>query len=176
MKRIVLVNGLIAGAIVSAMLLISSPLIQKGVIDFDHGMLIGYASMVLALSMIFFGVKTYRDQYQNGVISFGQGFKVGILIALVAAVLYGITWEIYYNTAAGDFTEFYTQHYLQNLKDEGASEVEIATARSEMESWNELYKNPFIRFATTLTEILPVGLIISLIVAAILRKREILTA
>ncbi|MBT1704787.1 DUF4199 domain-containing protein [Chryseosolibacter indicus] len=176
MKKVVLINGVIAGSIVSIMLLISTPLLKNGVIDFDSGMLIGYASMVLAMSMIFVGIKTYRDHYKSGVITFLQGFKIGILIALVAAVIYATTWEFYYNLAASDFTEFYTQHYLDKMKSEGASEAELSQALKEMENFNATYKNPVLRFAITLTEILPVGLIITLISAAVLRKRQILPA
>jgi hypothetical protein len=174
MKRIILINGLVAGVIVSAMLLINHPLVERGVLDMDSGMIVGYASMVIALSMIFFGIKTFRDQYNKGSISFGQGFKVGILIAVVAALLYCITWEVYYNVAAGDFLEQYTRYYLEQMKEEGKSEAEINEAKIEMEKFNEQYKNPIIRFGVTLTEILPVGLLITLISAAILRKREVL--
>jgi hypothetical protein len=77
MKKIILVNGLIAGVIVSAMILISLPLQQQGIIDTRNGMLVGYTSMVIALSTIFFGIKTYRDQHLGGSISFWQAAKIG---------------------------------------------------------------------------------------------------
>lgn len=177
MKKIIITNGLIAGAIVSLMFVISYPLMEKGILDYDSGMITGYASMVIALSVIFFGIKTYRDQYQNGAITFGQGFKIGILIALIAGVMYALTWEVYYNTVAQDFTQKYTEHYMEKMKARGASEAEMKTTLAEMESFNELYKNPVVRFLWTLgMELMPVGLIITLISAAILRKREVLPA
>ena len=76
--------------------------------------------------MVFVGIKSYRDQHQKGVITFGRGFVVGILITLIASVMYASTWEIYYNTVASDFMEKYTTSYLEKMKREGASDAEIA--------------------------------------------------
>jgi hypothetical protein len=176
MKRVIIVHGLIAGTIVSGMLLVSQPLIESGTLNFDNGMVVGYASMVVALSMVFFGIKAYRDQHQKGAITFGQAFGVGILITLLASLLYASTWEVYYNIAGSDFMNQYTQYYLEKLEQEGASAGELNTARLEMEKSNEYYKNPVIRFGITLLEILPVGIVITLISSAILKKREILAS
>lgn len=176
MKKIILVNGLIAGAIVSSMFLISYPLLKNGTLDMNSGMLVGYTSMVISLSVIFFGIKTYRDQYLNGHITFGTGFKIGILITLIASIVYASFWLIFSYTVATDFTEFYTKSYLNDLKSTGASEAEIKVAATDMENWNKLYENPAIRFVVTLTEIFPVGLVITLIAAGILRKKQILPA
>src|SRR5690349_3829626 len=126
MKKIILVNGVIAGIIVSAMLLISHPLVERGTISIDNGMIVGYASMVIALSMVFFGIKAYRDQYQNGSISFGKGFQIGILIALIASLLYATTWEIYYNVTESDFMQQYTKYSIEKMQREGATEAAIA--------------------------------------------------
>jgi hypothetical protein len=176
MTRIILINGLIAGVIVSALMLVSHPLIENGTISYDNGMWVGYASMVLALSMIFVGIKTYRDHVLRGVISFGRACKVGLLITLVASVIYAFTWDIYYRVAAEDFTEKYTEHYLEKMQNEGASQEEIRSMETEMENFNKLYENTFIRFGITLMEILPVGIVITLLSAAILRRREVLPA
>lgn len=172
MKKVIITYGLIGGVIVSAIMLGSHPLLDKGIINYDNGMLIGYGSMVIALSMVFFGVKSYRDQHAGGAISFWQGVKIGMLITLVASVMYALTWEVYYNTAAGDFTEKYTQHYIDKMASEGASQAAIDEKRAEMESFNELYENPLIRFGVTLMEILPVGVIITFLSAGLLRRRE----
>lgn len=176
MKKVIITYGLIGGVIVSAIMLGTHPLLEKGIINYDNGMLIGYSSMVIALSMVFFGVKSYRDQYSGGTISFWQGVKIGMLITLLASVMYALTWEVYYNTAASDFTEKYTQHYVDKMTREGASQAEIDQMRAEMASFNEMYKNPLIRFGVTLMEILPVGVIITFLSAALLRKREVLPA
>ena len=176
MKKIIITHGLIAGAIVSVIMLGTQPLMEKGILNFDNGMFVGYASMVISLSMIFVGIKSYRDQHLNGSISFIQGLKIGLLITVIACVMYAITWEFYYNTFVPDFTERYTQHYLDKMAANGASADAIQKARTEMESFNEMYKNPLIRFGVTMTEMLPVGVIVTLISAALLRKRQILPA
>jgi len=172
MKRIIIVNGLIAGAIVSAMLLISMPLHKSGILNFDSGMLTGYASMVIALSMIFFGIKSYRDAHQGGVITFLQGLKIGLLITLIAAILYAITWEFYFAMDGGSFMASYSEYYLNKMAAEGASETKIIEAKKEMDDFNQMYKNPAIRFAMTLAEILPVGILITLFASLVLRKKQ----
>jgi hypothetical protein len=176
MRKIVIVYGLIAGVIVSALMFISFPLQQAGIITYDYGMLVGYTSMVIALSMVFFGIKTYRDQQLDGKITFVQGLKAGLLITAIASVMYALSWEVFYTNFASDFMERYTDHYMNKMAANGASAVELNAERAKFESLGEMYKNPFIRFGMTLAEILPVGVLITLISAALLRKREILPA
>lgn len=176
MKKIVLINGIIAGLIVSGIMIISHPLIDDGTLSYDSGMLVGYASMVLALSMVFVGIKSYRDHVLRGVISFGKAFKIGLLITLIASLMYAVTWDIYYRVAARDFSEKYAAHYIDKMEKEGASAGEISAMRLEMQEFNVLYENAFVRFGITLMEILPVGLVVTLLSAAVLRKREVLSA
>jgi hypothetical protein len=176
MKKIIITYGLIGGAIVSVLMLISFPLVEKGAISFDNGMFVGYTTMVIALSMIFFAVKTYRDQHLNGSISFWTAFKIGIWITVIASFMYAITWEGYYNFAAQDFTEKYTAHYIDKMEKEGASAAEIEVMKKEMADFNVMYENIFVRFPISLGEILPVGLLVTLISAAVLRKKEIFPA
>ena len=170
MKRIVLVNGVIAGLMVSGILILTHFMVEDGTIGYDNARLVGYASMVLAFSMIFAGIKKYRDELWNGIISFGQAVKVGLLITVVASVIYAVTWDIYYQGAASDFSEKYAAHYLEKMRKEGATQEEIASMQTEMEAFNEMYENTFIRFGITLIEILPVGLIITLISALMLKR------
>jgi ethanolamine transporter EutH len=174
MKKIIITYGIIAGTIVSAMLAISMPLYQKGTLNLDHGELLGYATMVVALSLIFFAVKSYRDNQLNGVISFGNGLKVGLLITLVAAVVYILTWEVIYQNLDESFFAKLGEYSFDKLKNAGATETELAEARQKMNDFNEMYKNPVVRAAVTLMEIAPVGIIISLLSAAVLRKKQFL--
>ncbi len=179
MRKVVLIFGLLAGTIVSIFLFVSTALMKEGTINFDNGEIVGYATMIIALSMIFFGIKSYRDNYQNGAITFGKGFQVGILITLVASLMYALSWETYYQTQPDDqpsFMDKYVEHSINKMRDDGASETEIKLATQEMENMAELYKNPLIRFGFTLVEILPVGLLITLISAGLLRKRAFLPA
>jgi hypothetical protein len=174
MKRIILIYGLIAGVIVAAMMFITMPMYNSGSLNVDNGELVGYTTMVIALSMIFFGVKSYRDNHQNGEITFGKGFKIGILIALIASVMYALAWEVTYNNMSGDFMEKMTVHYIEKMKKSGASEQELQAAKEKWEGYSAYYKNPITRFGLTLMEILPVGVVIALATAALLMKKNFL--
>jgi hypothetical protein len=173
MKKIVLVYGLIAGAIVGGMMLITMPLYEKGTLDIKNGEIVGYTTMVVALSLIFFGVKSFRDQYAKGVITFGKGLRVGILITVVASVMYALAWEISFHRMSAAYVDKMGQEYVAKLKEKGTSDAEI----QKMDEQFQVYKSNFpIRFGVTLIEIFPVGLIISLICAGLLRKKEFLTS
>ncbi|GAB3955228.1 DUF4199 domain-containing protein [Spirosoma harenae] len=176
MRKNVLTYGLIAGIIESGMFAVTIPLWQSEVITFDNSIWVGYTTMVIALSLIFFGIKSYRDNHLGGVISFGTAFKIGLFITLIASLLYCITWEICYNTIFSDFMVLYGRHMQKALQTSGASAVDIAKKMAEFQQSAEAYKNPVIRFDMTFMEIFPVGLIITLISAGLLRKREFLSA
>lgn len=177
MKKLVLVYGFIAGVIVSVMLLVQQPLFEKGILNMDNGVYVGFTTMIIALSLIFFAIKSYRDQHLKGSITFITAFKIGIFITLIASVLYALTWEGYYSLTDSDFMEQWQQGQLDNMIKNGATETELAEMRKDQKTMGELYKNNFfVRFGFTLTEILPVGLMITLISAGILRKNKILPA
>lgn len=170
MKKIVIVCGLIAGLIVSVLMVISIA-IYKSTGDFDNGMIYGYASMLLAFSLIFVGIKNYRDKYNNGIIGFGKAFKIGLFITLIASTIYVIVWLIDYYFFIPDFGEKYASYMLEKLKASGASQVEIVKQTKEMANFSEMYKNPIINALFTYLEILPVGLIITLISSLILKRK-----
>jgi hypothetical protein len=174
MRKIILIHGLIAGTIVAGFMFASLPFWDNGTLTFDNGELVGYASMVLSLSVVFFGIKKCRDDILEGTITFWQAFKVGILITLIASVIYALAWEVAYHTFAADFTEKMSQHYLEKATREARSEEELKQTIEQTENFSQWYKNPLLRFGITLTEILPVGIIITLISAGLLRKKEVL--
>jgi hypothetical protein len=178
MARIVLIFGLISGAIAAALMWIMLAAVNSGAIDLEHGSMAyvtGYASMIISLSLVFFGVKSYRDN-NGGHITFLKGLQVGILIGLISAVCYAASWEVYYRTGGSNFMQEYSQKYVEHMKQNGATADQIANAQTEMAHMVELYQNFFIRFGMTLMEILPVAIVVTLISAALLRKREILPA
>jgi amino acid transporter len=175
MRKIVITYGLISGAIITTLFLISMLLWSKGVINFDNGEYFGYGSMLVALSMVFFGIKSFRDNENRRKIGFWKGVLVGFLITLLASFVYASGWEIYMQVnPSNTFVEEYTAHYLNQLKQKGTPQEEIDKTMAEMASMMQMYRNPFIRFGMTLMEILPVGIIVTLLSAAILRKKEIL--
>src|SRR5688500_7026342 len=109
MKRNVIVFGLISGLIITAFMVYGTLMCYNNA-DFDMSMAIGYASMIVAFSFIFVGVKNYRDKYNGGVISFGKAFKTGFYISLVASTMYVVVWLIEYYVFIPDFMEKYTAY------------------------------------------------------------------
>ncbi len=178
MKKIVLVYGLIAGAILGAMFFITAPFWDNGMLTFDNAMYVGYGTMVVSLSLVFFGVKSYRDNYKKGAITFGQGFKVGILITLIACLLYALSWEVAYHTVSKGFTVEMSKHYAEEIKKNAKNEVELKEKLEKSRKEMELYDNSFIfRFVLTfLVEVFPVGLVITLITALLLKNKNFLPA
>ena len=170
MKKIVLTFGLIAGAILSAMMLVT--LGFQDTIDFDRGEVIGYTSMVLAFLLIFFGVKSFRDNVAGGSVTFGRALGVGVLIAAVASVCYVITWQVIYYKLAPDFAAQYQAHVLEKARADGESEAELAKRKADMEKFMKLYENPVINVGITFLEPLPVALVMALVSAGVLSRRR----
>ena len=170
MKKIVIVNGLIAGIIVAAMFFITMGIYHKDG-NYEGSMLVGYASMLLAFSLIFVAIIRYRDKFNNGIISFGKAFKIGLYITLIASTIYVVAWLIDYYVFIPDFAEKYAAHMLDKLKASGATANEITKRTKEMASFTEMYKNPVMVVLFTYIEILPVGLLVSLIAALILKRK-----
>ncbi len=175
MKKNIIVYGLIAGIIVSVFMLSSVNYLShcKGNVDYDTSMLIGYASMLLAFSLVFVGIRNYRDKFNEGVISFGLAFKIGIMIILIASTIYVIAWLIDYFYFIPDFIEKYSAHMLDKMKASGASQLEIDKQTEEMANFGRMYKNPFFNAMMTYLEILPVGLIVTLISSFILKSKTV---
>jgi hypothetical protein len=179
MRKVTLIFGVLAGVIVAVFSFIIMGLCKNGSITFDSSDFIGYGSMVIALSMIFFGIKSYRDNYQNGAIKFGKGLQVGLLITLVAALIYAVAGETYYQIdpeANVAMMDKYADFHLGKMKEKGAAPAEIEQKAKAMADLKEMNKNPLLRFAITLAIILPVGVVITLVSAAVLRKKEFLPA
>src|SRR5215216_8002011 len=111
MKKIVLTFGLISGALLSAMMLATVPFIDQ--IGFDRGVIVGYTTMVLAFLLVFFGIRSYRENVGGGYISFGRALGVGLLIMLISCVCYVVTWEIVYFNFMPDFAEKYANYAIE---------------------------------------------------------------
>ena len=171
MKKNIIIYGLIAGLIVSALMAVNLSMVSKSG-DFENSVLIGYASMVIAFSLIFVGVKNYRDKYNGGVISFGKAFKVGFFITLIASTIYVIVWLIEEHFFFPDFMEKYTAHELNKLQASGISAAKLASKTKELEQAKEWYKNPVLRILMTYAEILPVGIVVTLISSFILKRKS----
>lgn len=170
MRNTVIKFGIFSSLIMAVGMLITMHFADA--IGYDKGELAGYTVMVISFLMVFFGVRTYRDKMNDGVISFGQAFKVGSLIALISCLVYVGTWLILYYNFMPDFFDKYGAYQIQHMKDAHASQADIDAAVKEMKHFVELYKNPFINAAMTFLEPLPVALVMSLLAAVILRKKK----
>ena len=171
MKRTVLTFGLIAGGIMAAMMLITTLFMDE--IGFDKGEIVGYTTMVLAFLMTFFGIKSYRDNVAGGAITFGRALVVGLLITTVATVCYVATWEGIYYKLTPDFGEKYAAYQVERMKASGATQAQIDARARQMEEFSAMYRNPFVNVALTFLEPLPVGLLMTLISAGILRRKGV---
>jgi Protein of unknown function (DUF4199) len=166
MRKIVLTFGLIGGAVMSLIMVLTVPVMDR--IGFDKSMVIGYTSMVMAFLMVYFGVRSYRDNVLGGTITFGRAFGVGLLITLVASLCYVATWEVLYFTNGSEFMAKYSAYALEQARLGGATEVQVAAKAKEMADFSALYQNPLVNAAITLIEPLPVGLLFTLLSAGLL--------
>ena len=166
MKKTVLTYGLISGAIAAVLLLAHVPFMDGG----SKGLIVGYIGIVLSALLIFFGVRSYRENVGNGKISFGRGFAVGILIALISAACYVAAWEVVYYSSPGIADHVFDKR-VEKLKAAGAPQEKIDETAREVESFKKLYANPFVNVAFTFIEPFPVGLLLTLISAVALRRK-----
>ena len=174
MTRIVFIYGLISGAIVAAA--ITATVILSGGQPPHSSVWLGYLIMLVALSSILIGVKQYRDDVQGGVIGFWKALGIGVGIAAVAGLAYVAVWEAYVAIAHYDFAGDYARSMLAAKRAAGVSGAEYRKAVAEMDAFRKNYANPLFRLPMTFIEIFPVGLLIALVSAALLRNPRFLPA
>jgi hypothetical protein len=170
MKKTIWTFGLISGAISSVMMMITMPFHDR--IGYDRGLIIGYTTIVAASMLIFFGIRSYRDNVAGGTIGFGRALAVGALIALISAGCYTATWQVIYYGFHPEFVAKMQQVQVEKIRTSGASQAEIDRKVAEAEKFAEMYKNPIVNVAITMIEPLPVGLVIALVSAGILSRRR----
>lgn len=169
MKKTVLTFGLIAGVIISV--LMGGSLLLADKIGTGHSMAIGYTIMVASFLLIYFGVRSYRDNTLGGQISFGRAFACGILITLITTVCYVAMWEVLYFNFMPHFMDSYFAAQIHKVQASGRDATTIAAEVAAIERSQQLYQNPLVNMAYTFMEPLPVGLLITLISAAVLRRK-----
>jgi hypothetical protein len=138
------------------------------------GMLLGYLTMIVALTAVFLGIKAYRDRVLGGVIRFLPAFGIGLGISLVACLFYVVGWEISMAFSEFDFTAYYTNYMIESARAKGATPDQLAQAVADAREFAASYANPLVRIPFTFIEMFPVGMVVSLISAAILRKSNVL--
>jgi hypothetical protein len=134
--------------------------------------ILGYATFVVSFLMVFFGIRSFRENVAGRTITFSKGFKVGLLITLISCAVYIVTWEIIHQNFLPNFFEQYLAYTIEKLRAAGAAPEEISRQMQENEKFLRWYQNPLIRYAMAFMEAFPVGLLITLISAVILRRKE----
>ncbi|MDB5129188.1 DUF4199 domain-containing protein [Mucilaginibacter sp.] len=172
MKKIIWTCGVIAGIISVSWGVLSEGLLSDS-LSLNTRLFFGYATMILAFSLIFVGIKNYRDTYNNGQITFGKALGIGLLITLIASTVYVVVWMIDFSYFVPDFGEKYQAQAIAEMKANGVSAAEIQKQSAEMASMMAKYKaSPTFRVMFTYMEILPVGIVLSLIAALILKNKS----
>ncbi len=167
MVRLLLIYGVISGLITICTILVGIVLSDSGSLGASQAT--GFLIMFLAFSLIYFGVRKYRDQEQGGVITFGKALLIGLGITAVAGIVYIIVWEIYLTISDYTFINDYAEAYIAEKEASGITAEELAKIKDGMAKTIEQYGNPFYRIPITFTEIFPIGLIVSLVSAFFLR-------
>jgi len=172
MKKIIWVCGVIAGMI-SVSWGVLGEAIWSDSLSLNTKMIFGYATMLLGFSLIFIAIKNYRDNYSNGRITFAKALRIGLLITLIASTVYVVIWMIDYSYFVPDYGDKYQAQAIAELKASGASAAEIQRQAAEITSSMTKYKSsPTFRVIFTYLEIAPVGIVVSLIAALILKNRS----
>lgn len=174
MIRPILTYGLISGVVIIAGIIGTT--IMTGMAGHQASMWLGYLIMLVALSSILVGVKQYRDETLGGVIRFWPAFGMGLGIAVVAALAYVIIWEAYLAVTNYTFMDQMIQTTLAAERARGVTGEAYALKVEEMESMRRMYANPLLRMPMTFAEIFPVGLLVSLVTAALVRNPRFLPA
>lgn len=171
MRNTVLTFGVISGLISAVTILATIPFMHK--ISGDKGLILGYTTIVLAGLLVYFGIRSYRDNVSSGKLTFARAFAVGILISLLSNCFYVATWEVVYFKFMPDFAEKYASQMVEHAKSTGASQQKIEETARQAEQFARNYHNPLYNISMTFLEPFPVFLVITLVSAAILRKKSL---
>jgi hypothetical protein len=171
MKKYVLIYGLIMGTILCVNALYQVNLCYTNP-DFKSNDVLGYTALIVIFSLIFFGIRNYRNKQLDGVITFGKAFKMGAIIAFTSATMYVVVWLFYYYLVVPDFLDHYIPHVLKEASRNGATQAELAQKTTEMNQFEEMYQNPAFVVLTTYAEVLPIGLVVALISSLILKSKS----
>lgn len=174
MGKTVLKFGLLTGVIMACLQGIILAFCHRGYITFDNTSVVGFAGMLVVFSVIFFGIRSYRDDQGNGSITFWKAMQIGLLITLVASVIHAVGWQVY-NILDPDFKEFFIQKYtdyqLSNMSDPNSPEASKAI-KQQMEMMRGIYANPILDIAVSVMSVLPSGIFVTLVSAFILRRKS----
>jgi hypothetical protein len=174
MKNTITKFGLISGSI-SVVFLIGVTLILKyqgfDQVGFENSAYFGYGSMIIAMSAVYFGIKSQRNSEKNPSFTFWKGFLVGLGIVIISCIMYSLAWMVIYYNFIPNFMNDYAQFCVKKATDAGASQAELKKTIADLNQMKEWYKSPILVFLITLTEPLPVGLLVAVVSAFFLRRK-----
>lgn len=170
MKKTVVKFGTISGVILAILMSVTIPFMDKST-NSTNAELIGFAGMIVAFSLIFVAIIQHRNQAIDGAISFGKAFRIGLYISLIASTFYVVTWMIISEFILPDFMDNYIEATIAKINESDFSDTEKMEQINEYEKMADWYKNPSLKFLFTYVEVLPVGILISLIASIVLKKK-----
>lgn len=168
MTKIVLTFGLLSGAVAGVMMFLTLPFAER--IGFDRAVYVGYTTIVISMLFVYFGVRSYRDNVLGGRMNFGKAFTAGMLITIISSACYVAAWLVMYYGFMPDFANQYADYLVEQARTPGASQADIDAAIKQGEQARQWLANPLINAAVSFTEPLPVGVIVTLVSAAVLKK------
>jgi hypothetical protein len=175
MLRNILIYGAVAGVVVGLPMSIMT-LSMSGPAMMHYGMLVGYLTMLIGLSAVFVAIKRHRDVDLGGVIKFFPALGLGLGVSFVAGVIYVIAWDVSCALAHADFAGGYARAMIAEQQAKGVSGEALARFKAGMEQFKVQYANPLYRWPMTFAEIFPVGVIVSLVSAGLLRNSRFMPA
>jgi hypothetical protein len=175
MLKKILVYGAIAGLIVGIPLFAMTVQMNNHP-PIPYALLLGYSIMLIALSTVFVAIKRRRDADLGGVIGFWPAFGLGLAISIVAGIFYVVAWEAALAVTHMDFAGSYAKAVIAQQQAKGVSGAALARVTAEMEHFKVQYANPLYRLTMTFAEIFPVGVLVSLVSAGLLRNSRFLPA
>ena len=168
MTKHVLTFGLLSGAVAAAMMFLTLPFAER--IGFDRSIFVGYTTIVISMLFVYFGVRSYRDNVLGGQMTFGRAFQAGLLIAVISSLCYVAAWLVLYYGFMPDFGDKYAAHLVASARAGGASQAEIDEAVKQADQAKSMLANPLINAAVAFTEPIPVGILVALISALVLKR------
>jgi hypothetical protein len=170
MKKNVWKYGLLSGLALAIAMGLTVPLEHH--IKASYAMAVGYTIMVLSFLIVFVGVKHYRDTVCGGSITFGRAFSTGALMMLIACICYVAMWEVLSATVEKNFAHDYATSMVKHAQDSGLQGAALEAKIAAAHNFEVMYSNPLYRMSMTLLEPLPVGIVMALVSAGILRRKS----
>lgn len=168
MKKTVLTFGLLSGAVAAVMMFLTMPFAER--IGFDRSVIVGYTTIVIAMLFVYFGVRSYRDNVLGGQITFGRAFQAGLLIAVISSLCYVAAWLVLFYGFMPEFADQYAAYMVESARTSGGTQAEVDEAIRQADNAKAMLANPLINAAVSFVEPFPVGLLVALISAAVLKR------